>query len=84
MLAKLSIVSTKTNNQLSHSLKQDASERLPKIWRSTLSSADQLWIGRELFDPDGKIVSNVKLWYNPPSYKHTGLSPPQVIYLFSS
>lgn len=46
-----------------------------------MQKADKDWIGRELFASEGKLVSNLKYWWHPPSPSIHGMPTPEPHFL---
>jgi hypothetical protein len=44
----------------------DFSLRLPKGWKGNLCAEDAQWVGRSLFQSQGKLAEHLTNWWNPP------------------
>ena len=53
----------------------DYPARLPEGWALTMSHADRVWVGRELFVAKGKMTPNLKSWWYPPAIDHGSKVP---------
>ncbi|CAL8358257.1 unnamed protein product [Merluccius merluccius] len=60
--------------------RKESNARLPESWRTALTVEEQEWIGRELFQPDGKgrttLTTDLRLWWYPPQPRPSYTQPP--------
>ena len=50
--------------------------QLPNCCQKNMAPFDKEWIDRAMFLAKGKLVTALKLWWNPPQIQHEARTPP--------